>query len=74
MRDKVEELQAIALGKYIESLDDKKELAKRDETSMDVYMILTRDTIRNEVSKVKTGIMKEVDSKFDQIINLIKKS
>ena len=41
---------------------------------MDVYMILTRDTVRNEVSKVKTDIIKEVDSKFDQIINLIKKS
>ena len=51
--DKVEELQAIALGKYIESLDDKKEQTKRDEYSMDVYMMQTRDTIRNEVSKVK---------------------
>ena len=74
MRDKVEQLQAIALGKYIESLDYKKELAKRDEASMDVYMMLTRDTIRSEGIKVKTDIMKDVDSKFDQIINLIKKS
>ena len=41
---------------------------------MDVYMMRTRDAIRNEVSKVKTYIIKEMDNKFAHIINLIKKS
>ena len=78
IREKIEELQVIALKKYIKSLDDtkiqKKEHTKRDEAWMNVYMILTRDIIRNEVSKVKTNMMKKVYSKFDQIINLIRKS
>ena len=77
-REKVEELQVIALCKYIEWLDDKNETGERtvgkNEASMKVYILSIRDTIRNDVSKIKTYIMKEVHNKFDQIINFIKKS
>ena len=36
-------------------------------------MRLVRDAIESEFREIKSDIMKEVDDKFEQIINLIKK-
>ena len=53
---------------------NRKKKKEKDKASIDVYMMLTINTLKNRVSKVKTNIMKEMDNKFDQIIDLIKKS
>ena len=63
---------SIALEKYIDWLDDKNEKKSKEETSLDFYMMLTRDKIRRKGSRVNTDIMKEMEDKFDQITNLIK--
>ena len=52
-RERDEELQVISLEKYMLSLDNKKDQKSKEGTSMDVYTILARNTIINEVSKVK---------------------
>ena len=55
------------------SLDDKKYQKRNEEAAMDVQIRLLRDTVRSEIREVKLDIMKKVDDKFEQIINLIKK-
>ena len=55
------------------SFDDKNDQKRNEEAGLDFRMKLLRDTIRSEVRKVKLDIMKEVDYKFEQIINFIKK-
>ena len=61
----------MALDKYIVSLDDKKDQKRNDEAALDIQMRLLPDTIRSEIREIKSDIMKEVDDKFEQIINLI---
>ena len=50
-----------------------KKISKNDEVPLDVQVRLVCETVWSEVREIKTDIMKEVDDKFEHIINLIKK-
>ena len=57
---------------YNMSLDGRRDLKRNDEEVLYIEMRLVCDTVMSEVREIKTYIMKEVDDKFEKIMNLIK--